>query len=182
VISEQEFSLIWQKHNAALRRFFFFLGVRTEEADDCGQRTWLLAWEKRGDFEGRAGADFVTWVFAIGRNVYRDMVRARHSMMREGSVSMEALNVHDAAAVSNRPAHGIHPAVAIEAHEMFARVTDPQMRKLFRLRYVWGHEQTDVATAWGVNESSLKVRGFREIKRLRLIAARKPFAIGNKNA
>ncbi len=64
---DEHFDFVWK----SLRR----LGVPSSALDDAAQDVFVVAFRRKGDFEGRSALK--TWLFGIAWNVARNLARAR---------------------------------------------------------------------------------------------------------
>ena len=63
----EAFSELVREHQAGLRAFIRALGVEADWVDDLAQETFVVAFQKQGQFEG--GKDFSRWLRGIARNL-----------------------------------------------------------------------------------------------------------------
>lgn len=66
-MDESIFTREWERGSLALRRLARSYARDVDELDELGQRTWVLAFDKRETFRG--DGDFVGWLCSIGRTV-----------------------------------------------------------------------------------------------------------------
>src|SRR5262245_30961584 len=63
----ESFSKLVREHQAGLRAFIRALGVEADWVDDLAQETFVVAFQKRQQFEN--GKDFGKWLRGIARNL-----------------------------------------------------------------------------------------------------------------
>ena len=81
------FSELVREHQAGLRAFIRALGVEADWVDDLAQETFVIAFQKRQQFEN--GKDFGKWLRGIARNLVANERRkeARRSRILNGPLT-----------------------------------------------------------------------------------------------
>ena len=88
-----DFSAFFDTYRDAIHRFLWRLTRNAADADDLLQETFLTAWKKRGQFEGRGSAEgwlrktaFRLYLNQRTKTVRREDLAGAHAPPREGSV------------------------------------------------------------------------------------------------
>jgi RNA polymerase sigma-70 factor len=119
-------------HQSRLRASIRALGVRAEAVDDMAQDTFLLAWQKIGEFD--PGGNFGAWVAQIARRLIANERRkdARRSRLLAGEVTDLLLRL---AAETDKAAAALDKADEFAALRTCLERLPPHGREIIRLRY-----------------------------------------------
>ncbi len=76
--NRQSFDKLVRKYQSPVRRFLLNqTGGDSQLSDDLAQDTFMKAYTRIGQFQGKAS--FLTWLYRIAYNVYYDYMRSLHS-------------------------------------------------------------------------------------------------------
>ena len=116
-------------HQSRLRASIRALGVRAEAVDDMAQDTFLLAWQKIGEFD--PGGNFGAWVAQIARRLIANERRkdARRSRLLAAEVTDLLLHM---ASQGNKAADKTEEFAALRT---CLDQLPPHGREIIRLRY-----------------------------------------------
>lgn len=78
-LSRDEFSEKWEKHRKELLYFLLSRKIKTDDAEDILQDSFLKAWKSIDHF--KKGTNFRAWIFFITKNTMRDHFR-KHTNYR----------------------------------------------------------------------------------------------------
>lgn len=143
----------------AVRRFLFGMCGDWHLAEDIAQGALLKAWARRESFDGRSEAR--TWIFAIARNHWLDMLR-RHRVAKE-----EAMPEH-LTPVDPAPS----PAAQVAAKEAAVLVRaalgklPPEQREVLALRESQGLTFVQIAQTLNIPTATAKSRARYALLRL----------------
>lgn len=160
--SDAAFSVLVARYNDLLYRHAVRMLGEADEAEDAVQSAWIKAY--RSLRKCRDPDRFGSWVFRIGANVCKDVVKAR----RKGSVSLESVAELEA------PRAGEDAAVRWDQRRRLAAALAslaPDQREAFLLKHGEGWSYEEMADRLGVRVSALKMRVHRareELQRLLL--------------
>lgn len=129
-------------------------------AEDCVQETFIRAWRARDSFRSQLGSER-TWLFAIGRNVVIDALRAR--ARRPRAVPAEGLPEPVEAAPGWRQVEDRMTLLAALAQ------LGPEQRHVVAAVHLDGATYAEVSAATGVPVATLRTRMFYGLKTLRKV-------------
>ena len=143
-------------------------------ADDVAQDALLLAHRHRDSFRGQSR--FSTWLYRVTTTAALMHLRRQRRWSREVSASAPAGD--DASSwIDTRPDPAPAPDIALGAHEQCARARaavdrmGPRYRDVFRLRFVDGFTESEIAAALSLTTATVKTRAHRARLAARLAAA-----------
>jgi RNA polymerase sigma-70 factor, ECF subfamily len=142
-----------RKEHARLRAFVRSLGVRIDSVDDIAQEAFVVAWEKRAQFQ--RGSNFSAWVREISRGIIRNEFRKAQRRQRiiDDMLSQELL---EASISYETPDSQLAQQDRFESlHSCLAEVPE-NGRELLRMRYFEDLRPTVIAARLG--RSSNQVR------------------------
>ena len=97
-----DFSAFFDSYRDGIHRFLWRLTRNAADADDLLQETFLTAWRKRSQFEGRGSAEgwlrktaFRLYLNQRAKSVRRADLADAHSLVRDGSVPADERAVDD---------------------------------------------------------------------------------------
>jgi RNA polymerase sigma factor (sigma-70 family) len=153
---ERAFSVLFERHAAAIRGYLLRLTGNGSAAEDLTQVSFLSVVRARGRF--LPGARFKPWLYAIATNAARDWQRrGRHEVLTE-----------DGAVPDSEVSESESPDSAMQSRVRSALEQLPQaQREAIVLHRFEGLSFAEVAEAMGVSESAAKVRAHRGYERLR---------------
>lgn len=159
------------------RLISFFLRYRfsTEEAQDLTQETFFRVFRGIGTF--RRESRFERWLFEIAGNVYRNELRRRGAVKREGrdeplDIVMERDPVSDRP-VPTSPRSGSDPLAEVlekERLEELRRALEampPQMRRCLFLRIEQGLKYREIAVVMKISIDTVKAHLHQARQRLK---------------
>jgi RNA polymerase sigma-70 factor (ECF subfamily) len=147
-----------ERHAGALARFLAVQGAPREELDDLVQEALVKAFRSLGTFRG--GANFRTWLMAIGANHLKDRVR---QWRRRRVVSLSPDVADPAAQVEGEVEAGL---LADRLRDGLGRLARLQ-RAVFLLRAQQGAGYEEIATVLGISAGAARVHYHHAVKRLR---------------
>jgi len=159
------YGVLVRRHSAALGQAARSFGIPETDVDDVVQDTFVAAWRALGDYD--AARPFRAWLFGIGLNKMRDLLRLR----KVRHFLFGALDIHaqDAPAVPD-PSPG--PERQAAARRDLAHVTatlgrlDRPLREAIVLTAIVGMSHPEAAAALGTTVKTIEGRVTRA--RLRL--------------
>jgi len=132
-----------------LLRFFYLLGARPEEREDCTQEVFLRLFRHRARYRPHPGSRFRAFLMRIARNVYIDVIRKQRRTVR-------CVELHEA----TLPAHAAVDARvgdAIDLEGALASLSE-KLRWVLVLNIWEGLEYADVAAVLGIPVGTVKSR------------------------
>lgn len=159
------YGVLVRRHSAALARAARSFGIPETDVDDVVQETFVSAWRALDDYD--PSRPFRAWLFSIGLNKMRDLLRARKARhFLFGAVDIHA---EDAPAVPD-PAPG--PERQAVARRDLAQVTavlgklDRALREAIVLTAIVGMSHPEAAAALGTTPKTIEGRVMRARFRL----------------
>jgi RNA polymerase sigma-70 factor, ECF subfamily len=145
-------------HGAELYRFTYRILQDRNRAEEAVQDTFLRAWKHGDRWDASLGSQR-TWLFSIARNVCIDAIRARDARPKLSDTDIQK-------------AAGVEPSLesAMDSwlvEEALRRIRDDQRIAIVET-YLKGRSYSEVATATGTNEATLRSRVFYGLKALRI--------------
>lgn len=138
--------------------------VRDEHAaDDVAQDAMLLAFRHRDSFRGQAR--FSTWMYRVTTTAALMYLRRQRRWARE--VTPAAVDDDDASWIDSCPDQASRTDAVIGGREQCAQVRaavddmGPRYGEVFRLRFVDGHTESEVARELGLSVATVKTRAHR---------------------
>lgn len=151
-----DFDILVERHQRPLYAFVFRIVRDQDLAADIVQATFIRAYTRLGQFEGRSS--FSTWLHQIARNECRARRRASR-LQRE--VALEDSAITDIAAPENQTAGWKH-----KLEELVARLPLRQ-RSVLTLRVFSDMQFKSIAEVEGISENAAKVNYHHAVMRLR---------------
>jgi len=151
------FVRLFERWGPRLRQMFQRHGMRTDEADDLVQQTFLHLHRARADF--RAGSMLRPWLYTIALNLMRQSLRRRG---RKPEVGLDP-------AAPEPPAPRVDPDAGIVGETVraaLARLPENQ-REVIVLHWFEGLSFREVGEVLGATATAVKVRAHRGYGRLR---------------
>lgn len=147
------------------QRFFLNKRFPSDEVPDLTQLAMLRVFKGIGTFRGESPVG--PWLFEILTNVFRNELRRRHSMKREGvEVALEGTATDDSGELVPRFPQLVtdeeDPLTALlrsEGGELFRQALGElpkQMRRVCLLRYIQGRKYREIATLLGISIETVK--------------------------
>lgn len=147
------------------QRFFANKRFPADEVPDLTQLAMLRVFKGIGTFRGESPVG--PWFFEILTNVFRNELRRRHSMKREGvEVALEGVGSDEAGETGPRFPQLVtgeeDPLTALlrsEGGELFRQALaelPKQMRRVCLLRYTQGRKYREIATLLGISIETVK--------------------------
>jgi RNA polymerase sigma-70 factor (ECF subfamily) len=152
----QGLGLLVERYYGLLIGFFRYLRVPPDLVEDLGQETFIRAFLNLDQFQ--VERRFSAWLLTIGRHLYCDVLR-KQSRERAAyeTLPREAPPADLEGEVIRR----------LTARELLAALS-PEAKLLVELRIWQGFSFSEIAELTGEGESTLRVRFFRIMGRLRL--------------
>jgi RNA polymerase sigma-70 factor (ECF subfamily) len=151
-----------------LFRYLIYLSGSRETAEDLFQETWMRIVEKGHLYDGRS--KFETWLFAIARNLFIDLVRSKRMPMSLEQL-MEAEDGQASIPVSQAPL----PSEQIAFQEQSRRLAvalgslPAVHREVLVLRFQEDLALEEIAAITATPLSTVKSRVYRGLERLRQV-------------
>ncbi len=73
ILDRDEFTVKWENHRSELLYFLLSRRIKTDDAEDILQESFLKAWKNIDHF--KKGTNFRAWIFLITKNTMRDFFR-----------------------------------------------------------------------------------------------------------
>jgi RNA polymerase sigma-70 factor (ECF subfamily) len=110
------FELIFERHYTRIERYLRHLGVTERDREDLAAETFARALSRAASFNAASGTRYVTYLYAIARNLVTDHARA-------WSRAPELVGLEDAdAAVDAAPSREADPLIAVMRADEIRRV------------------------------------------------------------
>ncbi|HVV82422.1 MAG TPA: sigma-70 family RNA polymerase sigma factor [Kofleriaceae bacterium] len=132
-------------------------------ADDVAQDAMLLAHRHRDSFRGQAR--FSTWLYRVTTTAALMYLRRQRRWSRE--VTPHVADEEAASWIETRPDPAPATDASLAAHEQCAQVRGavdrmgPRYRDVFRLRFVDGYTETEIADRLDLSVATVKTRAHR---------------------
>lgn len=148
---QQAFEALVKKHQSPLRGFFRKMcGGDEALADDLAQETFLKAYRGMKTYQGQS--QFLTWLFAIAKNVF-------YENLRRGDIFTELPEAQD---VGHESGQDLNMDLA---KCMLTLETDERM--ILTLSYMEGLSQTEVAELMNIPLGTVKTNALRAKDKLK---------------
>ena len=166
--NQQAFRVLVERHSHAIFRLAYRMTGNEQDAEDLVQETFLRAYKKIRDFDGRAA--FGTWLYRICVNCSLDLLRARKTRaeLQPPEDPDETRSWLDTVAAPNPSPERLTHSTQIR------RLLQPAMKRLseteraaFILRHYEGCDIDEIAQALGVQANAAKHSVFRAVQKLR---------------
>jgi RNA polymerase sigma-70 factor, ECF subfamily len=155
-----------QHHGLRLRRYLLRLTANREQAEDLAQETWVRVITRGSQFKG--DSRFVTWLFAIARNLAADRFRrtARVSSIEElaGHGEQWQLLLTDETQGAEERYEASEQARILS--KAFGSL-DRSQRKLLQLRFYREMTLSELARETNASLPTVKARLYRALQTLR---------------
>ncbi len=164
---EQAVHTIFNSYYPRAVRLAALSGLASEEAQDCAQEAFLLAFERRAQL--RDPAAFPLWFHRIITHRILDTLEARQ---RTRKVSLEALQEIRENWEGNRAAQPEELAISAERSQQLwqsVQQLPAQYRVPLVLRYYGNFSLAEVAALIGKREGTIRVTIHRALQQLRLL-------------
>lgn len=147
----EAFEVLLKKYQSPIRAFFRKMcGGDDALADDLAQETFLNAYKGLARFQG--GSQFLTWLYAIAKNVFYQHLRARTQTEELGDNEGESYQmVKD---------------VSLDIAKCMLML-NPEERMILSLSYAEGLSQTEVAEVMSLPLGTVKTHTLRAKEKLR---------------
>lgn len=144
-----------------LYRWFRHLTDSPEQATDLTQETFAAFWESSG--RRRPGVSPTTWLYAIGRNLWRKRLRDRKSH--------ESAMLDQIAAGGRSPEQSAQDREFVEAVRLAVAGLSPELREAFTLRFWNEFSYEQIGEVQGVQPGLARWRYFAARRRLHGVLA-----------
>lgn len=155
---------LYDLHHEQVWRVVYRMVLNLEEARDLCQETWLRAFSSMGRYHGRS--QFGTWLLSIALNATRSRWRRRKGRALV-SLSSPPEGVELLPPVPASQRISLEESRRRCAIEDALRILPTKQRQAFVLRYYEELSISEVASAMGCREGSVKSHLFRAIQALR---------------
>ncbi len=150
---QQAFEALVQGHQSRLRAFFRKMcGGDEMLADDLAQETFLKAYRGIKNYQGQA--QFVTWLFAIAKNVFYEHIRRSEAFT-------DMAEENEAGAESQQD-------LKMDMAKCMLKL-EPQERMVLTLSYMEGLSQTEVAELMSIPLGTVKTQALRAKEKLKTL-------------
>jgi RNA polymerase sigma-70 factor (ECF subfamily) len=151
---EDASAVLVQRHAPALIRLATSLLGTAAEAEDAVQDSFLSAWRRLPEFQGRAA--FGTWMYRIVTNRCLNVLRARRPV-----APLEAAGEVPAAEYTVSPARITEGRDAVRELRQALDLLSAEQRACWVLRELDGRSYEFVADAVGISQEAVRARVFR---------------------
>jgi RNA polymerase sigma factor (sigma-70 family) len=147
----EAFEVILKKYQSPLRAFFRKMcGGDEALADDLAQETFFNAYRGLRSFKG--GSQFLTWLYAIAKNVFYQHLRTRTQ--------------HEELGENDGESYQMDKDVSLDISKCML-LLNPEERMILSLSYAEGLSQTEVAELMGIPLGTVKTHTLRAKDKLR---------------
>jgi RNA polymerase sigma-70 factor (ECF subfamily) len=155
------FNLIYSELFAPLFRYVYFRVSRREEAEDLAQAAFLKIWSALPDFEITGRGQFISWCFAIARNLVIDFWK------KKKETSLEDLRIQPVA--EENPEDLIDNREAGELVKKAILSLSDDQQEVIILKFINDLSNKEIAELLSENEEVIRQRQSRALKELRKI-------------
>ena len=166
--NQQAFRVLVERHSHSLFRLAFRMTGNEQDAEDLVQETFLRAYKKMRDFDGRAA--FATWLYRICANCSLDLLRAKKSRreLHPAEDAEETRSWLDSVATPDpSPERLTHSNQITGLLEPALKRLSDMERAAFILRHYEGCDIEEIARTLGVQPNAAKHSVFRAVQKLR---------------
>ncbi len=156
----RQLSHLFERYHRKLFSFFVRMNGDAALSEDFTQMVFERILKYRHSF--KEDASFKTWIFQIGRNVYRDHYRL-NTIKIDGDTEVSELNLYDETKQEEEE-YLNHRKKQLE--KAIAQLK-PEYREVVLLGWIENLRYSEVADAIGITEANVKVRMHRAIKQLK---------------
>jgi RNA polymerase sigma-70 factor (ECF subfamily) len=138
-----------------LTRFLSRITARQENVEEIINDTFMVVWERAGDFRGASRAS--TWIIGIAYRIALKSLRRNDALLRAGSSD-------------DLPELSVEPGEAAELRDWILRGLNhlpPEQRLTMELVYHLGHSIEEIAEITGSPAGTVKARMFHAREKLR---------------
>jgi len=167
------FSVLVERYGRRVFRVCMAVTKDADAADDCYQKTFLLALERLGQF--RSEAKFSTWLTRIALNVSVGHLRRGSRRLETSDGGEHALNLVDP---QENPEAACMRAQLRKAIEQALPALSPRLRMVLILRDLEEVSTEETARILGIKVAAVKTRLLRA--RLKMREALAPFLTGSR--
>jgi DNA-directed RNA polymerase specialized sigma24 family protein len=139
----EEYGQAYQRGFRLTVRFLLSRGAWRDIADEAAQTAWVKGWERREQLRNHSLV--ITWVNSIALNVYRSLVRREPFKLTDEVVEEKTVGIDLA-------------AIDVAQILRFCRPCD---QSLLKQQYVEGLTTGEIAEAYGVTETAIRLRLLR---------------------
>jgi len=153
-----------EQYQHRLLRYLVYLAGNRELAEDLFQETWIRVLERGHQYDG--GHKFVTWLYAVARNLTIDYLRKKRPLSLDGLMEDEERSPAEPA--DGRPL----PWEVVAQHEQAERISaalvgiPADYREIVVLRFHEGLALEEIATVIGAPVGTVKSRLYRGLNML----------------
>lgn len=153
-----------EQYQHRLLRYLVYLSGNRELADDLFQETWIRVLERGHQYDGKH--EFITWLFAVARNLTIDYLRKRNPVSLDGLMEDEEHAAFEPA--DRRPMAW----EVIEQQEEAERLSSvlvsipAECRETLVLRFQEGLRLEEIAAVTGAPLGTVKSRLYRGLNML----------------
>lgn len=134
------------------------------DAEDATQETFLKAWSRLGDFDGRSRLS--TWLTRIAINTCLDGLR-RRGRRPEGSSDRAEGCLLEKLETPEDPEHEAGLRQTVARLGVLESELSPRQREVFRLRFYAQLDLAEIASSLGVTLGTVKTQLHRAVHRIR---------------
>lgn len=153
-----------EQYQHRLLRYLVYLAGNRELAEDLFQETWIRVLERGHQYDGRH--EFITWLYAVARNLTIDYLRKKHPVSLDGLMGDEEHAPAEPA--DTRPSAW----EVVAQHEQAERISaalvgiPADYRETVVLRFQEGLALEEIATVTGAPVGTVKSRLYRGLNML----------------
>lgn len=147
---------------------YIVLKVKTSDAEDLVELTFIKLWENRAKFDADKG-NLQTWLFTIARNVVIDYYRAyKETFELNEEVDNQHISQH------NPKADAQDEFEEQQLQELLSRLSD-QHREIIILRYVEELSYKEIGEITDKSEGAVRVLQMRALNQLKKLTKKSGF-------
>lgn len=161
------FRILVETHSRDVFRLAYWITRNEDDAEDTVQETFLRAYQKLEDFEGRA--NFGTWLYRITANTAIDVLRRKNRHERRRA----PLEAAEPSVPGGQEAALFGRQVRERVHVALGDLSDLE-RTAFAMRHFEELSLAEISSALDINVSATKQAIFRAVRKLRTALAAVP--------
>ena len=157
---QQAFRVIFSRHYKALCYFAASITQDGQEAEDLVQETFSRLWNKRADFHHTSAIK--SFLYISTKNACLNFIRDKH---RQTEKEREFSYLQDEAPADFDPLMA-EVEIIQELYEEIEQLP-VQCRRVFKLSYLEGRKNEDIATMLGISYNTVRTQKLRALKLIR---------------
>jgi len=157
------FDVLYKEFLTPIYRYIYFRVGQKQEAEDIAQVVFIKAWTALGDFEIRGDHSFISWCYAIARNLIIDYWKKKKPILSEvvGEEMEQVDDFRDMAAADFDLK--IQEGMIREAIQKLS----PDQQEVIILKFINDRSNQEITELIGKSEEAVRALSSRGIKSLR---------------